>query len=325
MTWAAAGLVQASDLNTMLGGNPTTTANTLNAVWGTGSGGANASATGGGGYGQTTTANVSVGDIVSAGPWNGLFSATNNAAAHQGTSISNIANVSSSNIVTFYSAAQTNVNSIYAARGNAASQGSTSSNAVTTASTWTSTATFTHTLTFANGDAARYFFNAGGQIKMQVAHSNTTAGVNQALNTLATATGTVVLSGQNSGSRTIAGTAYNGVTKVGGSGSAESIATNTGYFALSTSNATIFDQNSGTSPYESLMDIKYIAKTNGVQGSNQDNGSVVTIYTVITESGANGTIGTGTTVTCTWTPPASTFITNSWGALSSFTGAVTVS
>lgn len=307
MTWSAGGLVQASDLNTMLGGNPTTTANTLNAVFATGGGQA--------GYGGTAVANVSAGDSITTTPWNGLFYNTGNAASHQGTSITSISNVSTSNIVTFYSAAQTNLNSIYSSRGNAASQGTTSSNAITTASTWTATATFTHTVTFANGDAARYFFNSGGQIKMTASHSNATAGVNAALQTLCTATGTVVMSGQNSGTRTIAATSYNGITKVGGSGVTETLSTNSGYFGLSTANTTVFDQNSGTAPYTALMDLRYIAKTNGVQGSNSDNGSIVTIYTLISETGANGVIGTGTTVTCTLTPPATTYIANSWGTV----------
>lgn len=316
MTWAAAGLVQASDLNTMLGGNPTTTANTLNATWATGGSQA--------GYGQTAVANVAAGDIVSSTPWNGLFYNTGNAASHQGTSITSISNVSSSNLITFYSAAQTNLNSIYSSRGNAASQGSTTANTVTTASTWTSTATFTQTVTFANGDAARYFFNAGGQIKMTASHSNTTAGVNQALSNLCTQVGTVVISGQNSGARTIAGTSFNGVTKVGGGGSTETLSTNSGYFGLTTSNVTVFDQNSADSPYTANIDLVYIAKTNGVQGSNSDNGTIVTIYTVLRESGANGTVGTGSAITCTAVPPATTYIANTWGTIT-LAGSVVVS
>ena len=316
MTWAAGGLVQATDLNTMLGGNPTTTTNTLNATWATGGSQA--------GYGQTAVANVAAGDVVSATPWNGLFYNTGNAASHQGTSITSISNVSSSNVVTFYSAAQTNLNSIYAARGNAASQGSTTSNAVTTASTWTSTATFTQTVSFANGDAARYFFNAGGQIKMTASHPNVTAGVNQALSNLCSAVGTVVISGQNSGARTIAGTSYNGVTKVGGSGSTQTLSTNSGYFGLTTGNTTIFDQNSADSPYTANIDLVYIAKTTAATGSNGDNGNVISVFTVLRESGANGTVGTGTVVTCTVTPPATTYIANTSGTIT-LAGSVVVS
>ena len=54
MTYAQFGLVQATDYNNLTGGPTSTTANTLNATWVTGSGNA--------GYGQTALANVAVGD-----------------------------------------------------------------------------------------------------------------------------------------------------------------------------------------------------------------------------------------------------------------------
>lgn len=307
MTWAAGGLVQANDLNTLLGGNPTTTANTLNATWATG--GNNA------GYGQTAVANVAVGDIVSATPWNGLFYNTGNSASHQGTTITSISNVSSSNIVSFYSAAQTNLNSIYSARGNAFSQGSTTSNSATVSAAWTSSATFTANVNFANGDAARYFFNAGGQITMTAAHSNTTAGVNQALSNLCSAIGTVVISGPSSGAVTIAGTSYNGVTKIGGSGSTETLVSGRGYFGLTTSNVLYFDQNTGESPYGAVMDIRLQSRGVAATGSNGDNGNIVHIIGVMREDGANGTLGAVSQMTCTVRPPSTTYIANTWGTI----------
>jgi len=316
MSYAQFGLIEASDFNTLVGGNPTTTANTLNATWATGGGQA--------GYGQAAVANVASGQVVAATNWASLINSTASAASHQGTTITSVAAPVSGGVITFLSAVPTNLQTIYASRGNAASQGSTTANTVTTASTWTSQATFTHTITFANGDAARYFFNSGGQIKMTCSHGNTTAGVNQALATLCTATGTVVISGQNSGARTIAGSSFNGVTKVGGSGSTETLSTNSGYFGLTTSNTTIFDQNSATSPYTTIMDVQYLARTNGVQGSNSDNGSVVTVHTLMRETGPNGTVGTGSSVTCTITPPSTTNISNSWGTIT-IAGSVTVS
>ena len=93
------------------------------------------------------------------------------------------------------------------------------SNTVTTASTWSSIATWTHTVTFANGNAARYFFNSGGQLKVTCSHPSGT-GINLLLNGLASNIGTVVMSAPTSGSITIASTSYNGITKVGGGGNA---------------------------------------------------------------------------------------------------------
>ena len=72
MTYAQYGIIEATDYNTLVGGNPTTTSNTLNATWATG--GTTA------GYGQTAEANVAVGDIVTAAKWANLISKTASAA-----------------------------------------------------------------------------------------------------------------------------------------------------------------------------------------------------------------------------------------------------
>ncbi len=306
MSYAQFGLVEATDFNTLVGGNPTSTANTLNATWATGSGQ--------GGYGQTAVANVAAGQVVAATSWASLVNNTASAAAHQGSSITSVTAPVAGGLVTYVAAIPTNLQTIWASKGNAAAQGSTSANTQTTTAAWTDYANFTFTCTFANGDAARYFFNAGGQLKFQCSHSNTDAGINAAMNTLATATGTVVLSGQNSGSRTIASTAFNGVTKIGGSGSA-TISQNSGYFGLTTSNVTIFDQDSGTAPYTTTVQIQYLARTNGVQGSNADNGSVVTVHCLFDKISGNGTLGSGSSVTCTLVPPSTTNLANTWGAI----------
>jgi hypothetical protein len=306
MSYAQFGLVEATDFNTLVGGNPTSTANTLNATWATGSGQ--------GGYGQTAVANVASGQVVAATNWAALVNNTASAAAHQGSTITGVTAPVAGGIVTFISAIPTNLQTIWGSRGNATAQGSTTSNTQTTTAAWTDYANFTFTCTFANGDAARYFFNAGGQLKFTCSHSNSTAGINAAMQTLATATGTLNLSGQNSGSRTIAGTSYTGVTKTGGSGSA-TISTNAGYFGLGTANTTIFDQDSGTAPYTTTVQIQYLARTNGVQGSNSDNGSVVTVHCLFDKISGNGTVGSGSSVTCTLVPPSTTNIANTWGAI----------
>ena len=307
MTYQVGGLVQAQDYNTLVGGNPTATANTLNATWATGSAAA--------GYGQTAEANVTVGNSVAASNWAGLVTKTASAASHQGSSISSVSAPVAGGTVTFLSAIPTNLQTIYSNRLNAASQSGTTANAVTNSNTWNNTATWTHTVTFDNADNARYFFNTGGQIKMSCSHGNTTAGVNQALSTVCTETGTVVISGQSSGTRVVVGVTYNGVQKIGGSGTVQTISTNSGYFGLTTANTTIFDQNSAISPYTAVMDVVYLARVSGSAGTNGGNGNQVIIHTIFRESGANGTVGTGSVVTCTIAPPATTHIANTWGTI----------
>lgn len=307
MSYAAFNLIEASDFNGLVGGNPTSTANTLNATWATGSGQA--------GYGQTAVGNVAIGQVVAATNWASLINSTASAAAHQGTSITSVTAPAAGGVITFISAVPTNLQTIYAARGNAAAQGTTSSNTQTTVSAWTDYANFAFTCSFANGDAARYFFNAGGQLAFSVTHSNTTAGINAAMNTLCTAVGTIVISGQNSGSRTIGGVAYNGITKIGGSGSA-TLSTNSGYFGLATGNTTILDQDSGTAPYTATVQVLGYARiTNPNQSGNGDNGNIVSVNVVLDKISGNGTLGSGSTCTLTVRPPAQTSIANTWGTI----------
>jgi hypothetical protein len=317
MSYAQFGLIQATDFNTLVGGNPTATANTLNATWATGSGAA--------GYGQTAQANVAAGDLVLASQWANLVNRTASAATHQGSSITSVTAPVAGGTITYLSAIPTNLTTIYTNRRNAATQSSTTSNSVASGSTWSSIATFTHTATFANGDAARYFFNSGGQLAITVSHANTTAGINLLLNQLCTNVGTVVMSSVTSGSATIAGTSYNGITRVGGGGNAPTIGTNSGYYAWTTSNANVYYQTASTGPAGYLStNINIFVKTNGTVGSNGDVGNVVTIYTVWDEIPNGLTVGTGSTTVLTVRPPEVTNLANTWGAIT-LAGSVTQS
>ena len=308
MSYSQFNLIEATDFNNLIGANPGTTADRLNTTWATGGGSA--------GYGQTAIANVTVGSSVAASSWNALVSNTASAAAHQGSSISSVSAPVAGGVVTYLAAIPTNLTTIYTNRLNAATQGSTTSNTVTRGTTWSQALTFTHTVTFASGDAARYFFNAGGQIAMTVSHPTGT-GINLLFNNLASNVGTVVLSAPTSGSITVAGTSYNGVTKVGGGGNSPTISSNTGYYALTTSNATVFTQTASTGPSGYLSTfIRYIVRSNGTQGSNGDAGSVITINTIWDEVPDGLTVTSGSATTCTVRPPATTNISNSWGSIS---------
>ena len=309
MAYAQFGLIQAQDFNTLVGGNPTATANTLNATWATGSGSA--------GYGQTAVANVAVADTVTASSWNALVSNTASAATHQGSSITGVTAPTAGTVVTHVAAIPTNLQTIYTNRLNAATQSGTTANTATRGTTWTTAITFTHTAAFANSNAARFFFNSGGQLKMTVSHANNAAGINLLFNNLASNVGTVVLSAPSSGTASIAGTTYNGITKVGGGGNAPSpYLTNNGYYALTTSNATVFSQAASTGPAGYLASkIEFIVQSNGSPGN------VVTIFTVWDEVPDGLTVGSGSATTLTVVPPETTNISNTWGTIT-LTGTV---
>lgn len=315
MSYTQFNLIEASDFNGLVGGNPTTTANTLNATWATGGGTA--------GYGQTAVANATIGStVVATGQWNALVSNTASAATHQGSSITSVTAPTAGGTITFLSAIPTNLQTIYSNRLNAATQGSTTSNAVTYGSAWSNQLTFTQTVTFANGDAARYFFNSGGQIKMTVSHPSGT-GINLLFNNLASNVGTVVMSAPTSGTVSIAGTSYSGITKVGGGGNAPTISSNNGYYALTTSNATVFTQTASTGPSGYLSTyIRFIVRSNGTQGSNGDAGSVITVHTIWDEVPDGLSVSSGSVTTLTLTPPETVNLANSWGTVT-LAGSVT--
>jgi hypothetical protein len=316
MSYAQGQTIAAADYNGLVGTNPNTTSGTLNTVWSTG--GTTA------GYGQTALATVATGDSILATSWANLVNRTANAATHQGTSITSVTAPSAGGVITYLSAIPTNLTTIYTSRLNAATQGSTTSNSVTTASTWSSAATFTQTVTFANGDAARYFFNSGGQLAMTVSHP-AGSGINLLLNNLASNVGTVVLSAMNSGTATIGGTSYSGVTRIGGGGNSPTIATNSGYYAWTTSNANVYYQTASTGPSGYLStNINIFVKTNGTVGSNGDVGNVITVYTVWDEIPNGLTVSTGSVTTLTVRPPEQTNIANTWGTIS-LAGSVSVS
>jgi hypothetical protein len=307
MTYAQYGTIAAADYNTLVGTNPNTTSGTLNTVWSTG--GTTA------GYGQTAEATVAVADTVTAAKWANLITKTANSATHQGTSITAVTAPSTGGTVTYLSAVPTNLTTIYNSRLNAATQGATTANSVARATTWSALLTFTHTVTFANGDAARYFFNSGGQLKVTCSHANVTGAGNQLFNGLASNVGTVVMSAPTSGTITISATSYSGITKIGGGGSAPTISTNSGYYAMTTSNANVFTQLAGGATAYLNSFIRVIAKSNGTVGSNGDVGNVVTLFTLWDEVPDGLTVGSGSTVTVTAQAPETTNLANTWGAI----------
>jgi len=309
MTYAQYGSIQAADYNTLVGTNPNTTSGTLNTVWSTGG-----SLTG---YGQTAEATVAAGDSITAAKWANLVTKTASAASHQGTSLSTVTTPVAGGTIAYQGNIPTNLTSIYSSRLNAATQGATTANAVAYGSSWLNALTFTHTVTFANGDAARYFFNSGGQLKITCAHAATSGSGNTLFNGLASNVGTVVMSAPTSGTITIASTSYNGITKIGGgAGGGNTISTNSGYYAMTTSNANVFTQLAGTGGTYINSFIRVIAKSNGTQGSNGDTGSIVTLYTVWDEVPDGLTVGSGSNVTVTAQAPETTYLANTWGTIS---------
>jgi hypothetical protein len=310
MAYSKYGKIEASDLGTTLQGAATSTSSSnINSVWSTGNGK--------GGYGQTALAAVASNGKVLASQWASLISTVGAVASHQGTAITAIANPTTGSSMIHLSALPTNITNVYNGRNNTAAQGSTSVTNTVNSSTWFNAITFTQTVTFASGDAARYFFNAGGQIALTFTHP-TGSGINGLFNALGTACGTLIISSPNSGTVSIASTGYNGIQKIGGSGSTTTLLPNVGYWGMTTNNQEVFKQfggsftgGSGASYSQNYLSVN--VRTNGAQGSNGDNGSSITITTLWDESPNGLTAQAGTTVSLTVRPPSTTYLTATWG------------
>jgi hypothetical protein len=237
------------------------------------------------------------------------------------------------NTISILSAVNTDITNCYNNRGNAAASGSqftgytgtNSKTGTTTGATWS--ITFTNTVTFASANAARYFFNAGGTIKIDVSKSSTGLTGDPEWNDLATTLcGDIWISGTGT-SHTIAGTAYTGTTKIGGTGTPDTLSTSTGWDALVAGAAApgtlIYRQYADTAPYTSNNIRHHIVKNAA--------GTALTITTDwmaadtnVPPTGGTDPISGGTaasgatpgTAPCTivtYYPPETTNLSNTWG------------
>jgi hypothetical protein len=181
--------------------------------------------------------------------------------------------------------------------------------------------TVTFVVTFANQNAARYYFNAGGQIGFNFSHPNTT-NINALIADLCNEAGTIWVSSPVSGTVSLASINYNGVTKVGGVASVRStVNTNYGFYAFTGTSTQIFNQLSDEGG-------RYIAYQGSfLRISASSNGLGELTFTCLFDEVPNGlTVSSGTVSTLTLRPPSTANLSNTWGTPSvvqsiSYTGA----
>jgi len=325
MSYAQGGLIQASDYATFLG---TTAANAgaINSIWSTGNGNC--------GYGQTALGAVSQGGLVTATQWASAVNTLNSIRTHQTGSGTGLSAPTAGTLITYLSAVSTSISSAYSARLTAASQGTTT-NQANNADNKTSandvaaqTFTITRTATFASADAARYFFNAGGQINFVIGSSTNGGGTTRGADL-------VTLASTNFVSYP-AFKAASGGGRTGAGGTVNTNSTSIGYYNLTTSFQTLCKITSTTSPYTGDY-IQLDVKSNGVQGANADVGTVVTFQLTLYSAAQSSypappanPPATGSTTTNTTTEdainitvnnylavvyPETTNLTSSWGTV----------
>lgn len=314
MAYSSGSVILDDDYNIFATGNAAGTGDNntanINTVWGAG--------TGDKGYGQTDTVSaVAAGSTITATQWATLLTRMTSLANHQGTSITSISNPATGDTIEAYAALSSNITSLYNSRLNASANGTdiTANGTTTTTSTWDVRATTTKTVTFGSTDEMRYFFNAGGMIRMSFSLTGGSDSKSTEWADLLSQTGTIVVTGQ-AASKTIAAVAYTGTTKVGGLGTPTTLATGTGAQDYTGTPVTIFKQFADTAPYTG----------NYIQIDASISGAVIT-FSVTLEDAAADTIapdGSGSgdaldvvdgtlTMTTVVRPPETTYLTSTWG------------
>ena len=310
MSYAQFGLIQATDYNGFVGADPTTGSGSVNAVWGTGNGSW--------GYGQTPLSqSASTGSTVTATQWSTLISTINNISIHQtGSGASTSATpVVTGNTITYLSTLSTDLTNIYNNHLGFYAQGSTlpgsgfsNSATATNAATYGESTILYRYVTFSSGDAARYFFNAGGQINFivtSVTNNDSTSRSADAATLIGTNLGAV--------------NAFRATTNGGRAGTGGSVVTNNtsfGYYNLTTTwqNIQYINSSSGiyTSDYVKTYFITNGSNLSGHGDAGNQIGFAINYYSAHS-SAFNDTLNITVNTRVDIVFPESTYLTNSWG------------
>jgi hypothetical protein len=305
MAYTTAGVIEPWDFNRIAWGGNTqvynATPDNLAEIWGVGSGIR--------GYGQPTSGFVPVlsGGTVTAAQWASLVYGVNKALGHQGLAQlatgSNIGITTGATISAFANVetAVTSINSnplLWAAQG-ATTTGVLYWTSLSAATFAAFTQVWTRTITFASGDAARYFFNAGGQINWSFNAQN--------LNGTARSGDVVTVFNSYLTGGNIMNIRGSGRTGTGGTATVNSV----GYANLTTTVSLASSVTSTVATYTGDVGNVNI-RSNGLQGSNGDTGSVITLqfgYTSPQEGGDwNSAISANVGVRIDIVSPSTTYL-----------------
>ena len=210
------------------------------------------------GYGQSTPSlpAKASGNTVAAVDWSNLRTAISNLNSHQGSGVTLPANAVAGNSVAYDANYATTLATLDANRFNTNGGASMTltSNAltITRAGTWgagSAGITAIETVTFASEDAARYFFNTGGELRFALSHPTGSTQDNN-WNTGLAAVGTIAFKA-------------NATTRSGTSGTPAAV----GYYQLTTTNQAIVSGVIGTGAYTSNS-ITVSARAAAITGLN---------------------------------------------------------
>ena len=270
-------------------GTPNHTVDNINTVWGVG--------TGDKGYGQTNTLTaVSAGGDVTATQWATMLDRMDSMEAHQGSAITNPANPTVGVDIEVFTNLSADITTLFDSRLDNAANGADAGNGIGAAGSWTVLTTQTARFTWTSANHARYYFNAGGEIRTSFSRSGGTAHTkNTEWTQLCTDCGTLVF-----GARTF--------EKVGGAGTPTTENDN-GWYDITTSFVENFKQFEGTSPYTASFIA--VATRSGGTGTWLE----IRVYydDSAADDDANDTVDGTITTTNTERPPSTAQLVDVWG------------
>jgi len=270
-------------------GIPNHTVRNIDSIWGVGSGDA--------GYGQPGTLGaVTDSTDITATQWATMLDRMDTIALQQGSTITHPSNPTVGQDIGVFATLDADITTLFNNRLVNVANGSDGSNTIVASSTWTDNTTHTCRFTWTSAQHARYFFNAGGEIRLSFARTGGTAHTkNTEWTNLATACGTLVF-----GARTFA--------KVGGSGTPTTENDN-GWYDITASFVENFKQFEATAPYTA----NYI----GVEVRSASAASQLEIRVIYqddaTDDNPADTVDGTVTTTFVERPPSTTNLVDTWG------------
>ena len=236
------------------------------------------------GLGESTISTVSAGALVEASSWNTLFTNMSTIAGHTGDSLTSRSAVSAGDTIAIKAAVAADLATLAAS----VAAGCPNTSALTTSgtlqspssnATWTGTFTTEVTATFASANAMRFFFNAGGKIRLDPVRTGNggasgASGKDGNWDNLNNAVGNLDIGSQSS-------------TR----GTGETLTTNglsNGFYDLGTSYTTILKLTDDTYPYTANT-IEIQAKLNASPGSSTS----ITVKTIATDGADDFTFNDG--------------------------------
>ena len=233
------------------------------------------------GLGESAVATVSAGSTINASSWNALFTGMTTVAGHTGDSLTSRSAVSAGDSIAIKAAVAADLATLAAS----VAAGSPSTSAVTTSSalqspasssTWTGVFTTEVRATFANANTMRFFFNAGGKLRLDPIRVGNggeggASGKDSAWDNLNNAVGNFDIKSTT-------------CTRSGSGETQTTFASTTGFYDLGTGYTTLLLLADDTYPYTSNT-IKIEAKVNAAPGSAVN----LTIKTTATDGSAEFT------------------------------------